>query len=112
MSRTVDTEGRRTYDFGMCPPRMSPHRPTSSAKWAASTQDLDILLECPRAYRLALVQQRDATTGKIKTIVTRVGDQTELLELIVRHAVGVNEVTHINHISLEQLVERLVSSKL
>ena len=72
------------------------------------------MLECPGADRPALLQQRNTTTGEIKTVVTRVGDQAELLELVARHAIGMNEVTHINQVGLEQLVERLgrVSSEL
>ena len=41
-------------------------------------------------------------------------DQTEVLELITRHAIGMNEVADIDHIGLEQLIERLgrISSEL
>ena len=65
------------------------------------------MLEGPRGYRLALLQQGDATAGQVETVVTRMRDQAEVLELIARHVVGMNKVADINQISLEQLIERL-----
>jgi hypothetical protein len=72
---------------------------------------------CWRAARgedLALLQHRDATAGEIETAVARMRNQAELLELLARHALGMNEVAHIDQVRLEQLVERprRVSSEL
>src|SRR6516165_3520197 len=79
----------------------------SGAALTTAVQDFDILLEGSRRYRFALLQQRDATTGEIKAIVTRMADQAEVLELITRHRIGMNEVADVDQISLEELIERL-----
>jgi len=64
------------------------------------------LLERSGGYRFALLQQRDAPTREIKTVVTRMADQAEVLELISRHRIGMNEVANVDQISLEELIER------
>jgi hypothetical protein len=81
---------------------------------AAALQNLEILLEGSRGYHVALLQQGDATAGEIETIIAGMRDQSEVLELIARHTVGMNEVADIDQISLKQLVEWLgrVSSEL
>ena len=79
----------------------------SGAALTTAVQDFDILLEGSRGYRFALLQQRDATTREIKAIVTRMADQAEVLELITRHRIGMNEVADVDQISLEELIERL-----
>ena len=81
--------------------------PAPGAALATAVQDFDILLEGSCRYRFALLQQRDATTREIKAIVTRMADQAEVLELITRHRIGMNEVADVDQISLEELIERL-----
>src|SRR5262245_3405664 len=68
-----------------------PQRRESGAALTTAVQDFDILLEGSCRYRFALLQQRDATTREIKAIVTRMADQAEVLELITRHRIGMNE---------------------
>src|SRR2546430_1664234 len=74
---------------------------------AAALQDFDILLQGSRGHHVALLQQGNATASQIKTIIARMCDQSEMLELITRHAVGMNEVAYIDQISLKQLVKWL-----
>src|SRR5262245_5589826 len=78
---------------------------------AAAPQQIDILLKGAGGKRVALLQQGDAAAGEIEAAVARMRNQPEGLELFARHALGMNEVAHIDQIGLEQgtrIIELLV----